>query len=64
MRDRIIMEVTDQQSVKIRARFLWVQLICECDLYAKIYGMWLHFTDIKDNRLLTHNLLGMRTSGV
>ena len=37
MRDTIIMEVNGQQSLHIQAR-LWVRLICECDLYAKIYG--------------------------
>ena len=38
MRDTIIMKVNGQQSLGIQAG-LWVQLICECDLYAKIYGI-------------------------
>ena len=37
MRDRIIMGINGQQFLDIQAR-LWVRLICECDLYAKIYG--------------------------
>ena len=37
MRDTLIMEVNGQQFLDIQAK-LWVGLICECDLYAKIYG--------------------------
>ena len=41
MRDRNILEVNGQQSLDIRPR-LGVRLICECDLYAKIYGTFLN----------------------
>ena len=37
MRGKNIVEVNGQQCVNIGPR-LWVRLICECDLYAKIYG--------------------------
>ena len=38
-RGTIIMEVIYLQS-KIFWPKSWVRLICECDLYAKIYGIW------------------------
>ena len=38
MTDRNIMQVSGQQILNIWLR-LWVQLICECDLYAKIQGI-------------------------
>ena len=37
MRGRNIVEIIGQQSVNVGAR-LGVRPICECDLYAKIYG--------------------------
>ena len=37
MRDKNIMQGNGHQFLKI-GLCLWVRLICECDLYAKIYG--------------------------
>ena len=54
MRDTIIMEVNGQRSLDIQTR-LWVRLICECDLYAKIYGK----LDCKD----AYDLVGLFVIG-
>ena len=32
-------EVSQWEAIPESGLSLWVQLICECDLYAKIYGM-------------------------
>ena len=41
MRDRFIVEVSGQQIPEYLDKIM-VQLICECDLYARIYGMYCH----------------------
>ncbi len=37
MKDRSMLQINGNQSLEYGTN-LWVLLICECDLYAKIYG--------------------------
>ena len=39
MRGRNIVKVKEQQSVDT-GPILWVRLVCECNLYSKLYGMY------------------------